>query len=156
MMASIEILRATSRKPPLPVRTTGPGEDAPTDLGVLKVLIVEDESVIAWALQSLLEDLGHEVVAVASSGEAAVAAAAKHHPQLVMMDINLGRGPDGIEAAQRILSNGSAHVIFVSAYADEGTRARIAERVPGAPLVAKPVSARSIQSALATAFARQH
>lgn len=155
MMASIEILRATSRNPPPPSGASRADERTPMALGSLKVLIVEDESVIAWALESLLEDLGHDVVGIASSGAAAIAAAAEHGPDLILMDIHLGRGPDGVEVAGRIVAKGSAKVIFVSAYGDEGTRARVADCVPGAPLVSKPASARSIQAAITAAFERR-
>ena len=155
MMAAIN-LHANSRKPVPGASTAGAGSDAQTGVGELKVLVVEDESVIGWALQSLLEDLGHNVVGVVASGLAAVQATAELRPELIMMDINLGGGLDGIEAAARILAHWPTSVIFVSAYGDDGTMSRIRERVPGAPLVTKPVSARSIETAIARAFGRHH
>lgn len=154
MMGAIDILHASSRKPPPPVGLERGGKAASAGLGPLKILVVEDEAVIGWALQSLLEDLGHEVVDVASSARAAVAAAAELRPELVVMDIHLGRGLDGIAAAEQIRSRSDAIVIFVSAYGDEATRARVEARLPGAPLVSKPVSPQAIRAAIARAFSR--
>ena len=130
-----------------------PGEGGAPALGSRRVLIVEDEAVIGWALESLLEDMDHQVLGVAGTGEAAFAAAIRLRPELLLMDIHLGSGPDGIEIAAQILAALPAKVIFVSAYGDDSTRARIAERVPGAPLVSKPASARSIEAAIASVFA---
>lgn len=156
MRAGTDILRASSPKVPPTVAAGAVGDSPARALGALKVLIVEDESIIAWALESLVEDLGHEVVAVAASGEAAIAAAAQHHPELIVMDINLGRGLDGIDAAERIQAGGAVAVIFVSAYGDEGTRARINDQVPGAPLLTKPVSAKAIQRAVEQVVGTRH
>ena len=156
MTTSAEILRAISRRSPFPARRPPGAGDRSKDVAALKVLVVEDESIIGWALRDLLEDMGHEVVEIVSSGTAAVAAAAEHQPQLVFMDINLGRGMNGIEAAELIASQGPARTIFVSAYGDGDTAASIARRVPGSPLLAKPVSLLSIEAAIARLFARRH
>jgi CheY-like chemotaxis protein len=152
MMVAIDILHASSRKPPPPAKIERGDKAASAGLGPLKVLVVEDEAVIGWALQSLLEDLGHQVVDVASTGRAAVAAAAELQPELILMDIHLGRSLDGIEAAEQICSLSDVTVIFVSAYGDDATRAKIEARVPGAPLVTKPVSPQAIRAAIARAF----
>ena len=156
MTTGTEIFHATSRKAPPPAGAVDAPRIRSKALGSLKVLIVEDESVIAWALQSLVEDLGHEVVDVASSGEVAIAAAVKHQPELILMDIHLGRGLDGIEAAERIQASGAVTVIFVSAYGDAATKARINDCVPGAPLLTKPVSVQAIQRAIDAAFGTRH
>jgi CheY-like chemotaxis protein len=156
MIAGIEILEATTGKVPPPARDDGVVGDRSKGVGSLKVLIVEDESIIAWALQSLVEDLGHEVLDVLSSGEAAIAAAAQHEPELILMDINLGHGIDGIEAAQHIQAARAVTLIFVSAYGDETTRARIRDRVPGALLLTKPVSASAIRRAIEATSGTRH
>lgn len=152
MMDAINILGASSGKPPPPANPGRVDHGASAGLGPLKILVVEDESVIAWALQSLLEDLGHVVVDVVSSGRAAIAAAADLQPELIFMDINLGPGPDGIKAAEQIRSASSATVIFVSAYGDAATHARVEDAVPGALLLTKPVSAQAIRGVIARAF----
>jgi CheY-like chemotaxis protein len=156
MRAATDTLRAAAPKAPPPAVAGGIGGSPSQALGALKVLIVEDESIIAWALQSLVEDLGHEVVDVVASGEAAIEAAVRHLPELILMDINLGRGLDGIEAAERIQAGRTIPVIFVSAYSDDGTRARIDDRIPGAPLLTKPVSAKAIVEAIAGAARTRH
>ena len=138
--------------PPRPIGGSGGG--AETSLGRLKVLVVEDESVIAWALQSLLEDLGHDVVDTAFSGEGAVASAAECAPDLVIMDINLGPGISGIDAAERILLQQRATLIFVSAYNDPATTMEIGARVPGAPLLSKPIAPPALERAIANVFRR--
>ncbi|HYE28400.1 MAG TPA: response regulator [Allosphingosinicella sp.] len=155
MIGAIDKLHASTGKPPPPANFERSGKDVSARLGRLKVLVVEDESVIGWALQSMLEDLGHDVVDVVSSGRAAVAAAAEHQPDLVIMDINLGQGLDGIEAAEQICSGTSATVIFVSAYGDDATKAKVDDRVPGALMVTKPVSPDAIRGAIARAFSHQ-
>lgn len=70
--------------------------------GAPKVIIVEDEVLVAWFLESLLLDMKLEVAEIFSTGEAALAAADRHAPDLIMMDINLGAGIDGVETAIRL------------------------------------------------------
>jgi CheY-like chemotaxis protein len=81
-----------------------------------RVLIIEDEPIIALDLQQLVEGAGHEVVGVASSEDEAVAIAEAERPTLVLADINLGEGGDGATAVARILERHRAPVIFVTAY----------------------------------------
>ncbi len=81
-----------------------------------RVLIIEDEPIIALDLQQLVESAGHEVVGVAASEEEAVALAEAEKPSLVLADINLGEGGDGASAVSRILARHRAPVIFVTAY----------------------------------------
>ena len=80
------------------------------------VLIIEDEPIIAMDIRLLVQRCGHRVVGVASSEAAAVALAAAHAPGLILADVNLGRGGDGITAVRRILSTARVPVIFVTAY----------------------------------------
>lgn len=152
---AIQILAAPSRRVPSRAIGRGGGETQ-TGLGRLKVLVVEDESVIAWALQSLLEDLGHDVVDTVFSGEGAVASAAELGPDLVVVDINLGSGISGIDAAERILLQQRANVIFISAYNDPATAAEIKDRVPGAPLLTKPIAVPALEQAIANLSRRQN
>lgn len=66
------------------------------------ILIVEDERVVAWNLQTSLEKLGYVVAGNIASGEKAVDLAEKLKPDLILMDIRLQGSMDGIEAAARI------------------------------------------------------
>ncbi len=94
-----------------------------------KILVVEDEGIIARDLQNVLTGLGYVVSAVVSSGEAAVEQAAQTRPDLVLMDIVLDGEIDGIEAAEQIRIRFDIPVIFLTAYADEKMlkRAKVTE-----------------------------
>ena len=124
--------------------TGGPG----TERQGLRVVVVEDELFVALHLEAVLEDFGHSVAAIVSTGEAALDEVNFHAPDLVFMDVNLGAGIDGVEAARRIVKLRDVPVIFVSAYGDEATRARIEAAAPGAQLIAKPVTPAALRRAL--------
>ncbi len=86
--------------------------------GRKRILLVEDEALIAMSEQSSLEDYGYDVVTV-STGEKAVALIGEEHSfDLILMDINLGRGIDGTEAAARILAKQEMPVVFLSSHTD--------------------------------------
>jgi len=80
------------------------------------VLIIEDEPIIAMDIQDLVEQCGHHVAGVAHNEADAVALAEKHKPGLILADINLGHGEDGMHAVNRIMRTHKAPVIFVTAY----------------------------------------
>ena len=114
----------------------------------LRVLIVEDEIMIAMGLESMVEDFGYEVCGFAATGEDAVAEAVRSEPDVILMDINLGRGIDGIEAARRTREILGARLIFVTAYVDPATLARISSSVPNSMVVNKPVESATLLSAI--------
>ena len=93
------------------------------------ILIVEDESIVAKDIQMSLRKLGYNVVAICSNGEDAIRAAEEHAPDLVLMDIMLKGEMSGIEAAEQIRSRFNMPIIYLTAYADEGTlsKAKITE-----------------------------
>jgi DNA-binding NarL/FixJ family response regulator len=115
---------------------------------IKNVAIVEDELMVAWSLESMIEDLGLAVVGIFANGEAAIAALQNVDVDLVCMDINLGRGMDGIEAARRIWERQPTPILFISAYTDEPTRARIGAIGPGAALLGKPTSLATLEQAI--------
>jgi len=94
-----------------------------------KILVVEDESIIAKDIQNRLKSWGYAVPAIASSGEEAIKKAAGIQPDLVLMDIVLKGGMDGVEAAEEIRNRFNIPVVYLSAYADDKKlqRARITE-----------------------------
>lgn len=112
------------------------------------VLIVEDEVMIAWQLQDLLEEMGFTDVRTAGSHSEALAEAESALPGLLVCDVNLGSGPDGIAAAAAIRAAGLIAVVFVTGYASDELRARIAEASPGAHLLRKPVEPRLLGASL--------
>lgn len=100
-----------------------------------RVLIIEDEPIIAMDLRQLVESAGHEVVGVAGSEAEAVAIAEREAPGLVLADVNLGRGGDGTAAVERILARLAVPVIFVTAYPE---RLLTGLRVEPAFVISKP------------------
>lgn len=90
----------------------------------ITILIVEDEFIIASACEWILSDAGYQVVGIAADEHEALLLAEKTRPQLVLMDIRLARGGDGIEAANLIRSRCGIRSLFVSAHGDPQTRSR--------------------------------
>jgi DNA-binding LytR/AlgR family response regulator len=93
------------------------------------VLVVEDESIVSKDIQHSLKKLGYNVVGAASTGEKAVELALEMNPDIVLMDIMLKGEMNGIQAADEIRSKINIPVIYLTAYADEGTlsRAKVTE-----------------------------
>jgi CheY-like chemotaxis protein len=85
-------------------------------LTATRVLIIEDEPIIALDIQELVERCGHHVVGVAATEAEAVAIAQRERPGLVLADVHLGAGGDGTSAVARILREVPAPVIFVTAH----------------------------------------
>ena len=99
------------------------------------VLIIEDEPVIALDIRLLVTRCGHKVVGVAASESEAIRLAREARPGLILADVNLGRGGDGITAVRRILESVDVPVIFVTAYPE---RLLTAEGVEPAFIINKP------------------
>ncbi|MDP2307484.1 MAG: PAS domain S-box protein [Pseudomonadota bacterium] len=118
------------------------------------ILVVEDERIVAKDIEKTLSEMGYPVAGIASSGEEAVVKALELHPSLVLMDINLGGGIDGIEAARRIQAAADVPVVFVTASCDAGTVARTQEAAPLGYLV-KPFYEGSLRAVLESAW-HQH
>lgn len=94
-----------------------------------KVLVVEDEGIVAAVIKDTVINLGYDVPAVVFTGEEAVKKAEALRPDLVLMDIGLKGAMDGIQAAEEILKRFNIPVIYLTAYADKKTlqRAKITE-----------------------------
>lgn len=121
------------------------------------VLVVEDERIIALDLCGKLKRLGYEVRGVAHTGEDALRLASECRPDLILLDIILNDGMDGIEVLNAIRRNSDVPAIFVSACADPPTRER-AGRAACSGFVPKPVDlavlAERMESALRTGAGR--
>ena len=89
-----------------------------------KILVVEDESIIAWDVKNRLNELGYSVPSVSSSGEDAIEKSEEMHPDLVLMDIKIKGDVDGIEAAKQIYDRFDIPVVYMSAYSDDKTLKR--------------------------------
>jgi PAS domain S-box-containing protein len=91
----------------------------------VRILVVEDESIVALDIKNTLEGLGYVVPAVVSSGKQAIEKAAETRADLVLMDIRLQGDIDGVEAATLIWNDFDIPVIYLTAHADEATLQRI-------------------------------
>jgi PAS domain S-box-containing protein len=98
-------------------------------MNTAKVLVCEDERIVAREIQDRLIKLGYTVTAIVSSGEQAIQKAAELAPDLVLMDIRIKGDMDGIETTREIQNAFDIPVIYLTAYADENTleRAKITE-----------------------------
>ena len=112
-----------------------------------RILIVEDERIIALDLRRRLERYGYTVVGLASDSPTAVSMAAAEQPDLILMDIMLQNGSDGVQAAVQIRQEHRIPVVFLTAYADDATiqRAKIAEPVG---YVLKPFKERELHTTI--------
>lgn len=120
-----------------------------TDGGpVLKrILVVEDEALVALYTQELLEDAGHTVVGLAATGESALALAARERIDLALLDIRLPGGMDGIAVGEALRTRHGIPVIFISGTLDCETLARTSSVQPVACLQ-KPVRPGELLSAV--------
>jgi CheY-like chemotaxis protein len=102
-----------------------------------RALIVEDEAVFAMGLAIDMQALGFANCDLAATGQDALLKAMEDQPDIVLMDVNLEGGREGIEAAKWLHEVCNIPVVFVTAYTDGDTVARIHEEVPGAPVIPK-------------------
>jgi len=117
----------------------------------LRVLIVEDEVIIASDLAYTLNSMGYSVTGAVRSGEAALESVAKNPPDLVMMDINIDGKLDGIETADEIHKTRDIPVIYLTAYADKLLLERAKITGPYGYLI-KPYDERELQSVVEMAW----
>lgn len=113
----------------------------------LRVVIVEDEAIIAMELEMLLEDLGMEVVGKAMSAAEAEALVSAEQPDFLTMDIHIKGNRDGVEAACTIFQRYGIRAIFVSAFSDAEIRERA---IPAKPFgwIRKPVDPADLANAV--------
>jgi CheY-like chemotaxis protein len=114
-----------------------------------RILIIEDEAVIAMDLADLVTSAGHEVCATATTANQAVAAAKRERPDLVLADIQLADGSSGIDAVKEILTAFEVPVIFITAFPD---RLLTGERPEPTFLITKPYSPDMVRAAVSQAL----
>ncbi len=114
-----------------------------------RILIIEDESVIALDLESIVKSLGHEVVGVAATRDDAVRKAIALKPGLVLADIRLADGSSGIDAVTDILRSFDVPVIFITAYPE---RLLTGERPEPTYLITKPFLSETVKAAVGQAL----
>ena len=116
-----------------------------------KILIIEDEPIIAMDLETIVEDLGHHVVGVARGRRQAVAFAAQWKPELIISDIRLADGSSGIDVVNDIVTSGSKPVIFITAYPAQYL-STIVNRPEPAFILSKPFNPDSVRAAVSRAL----
>lgn len=116
-----------------------------------RVLIVEDEPIIAADLEDRLLELGYEVVPPCDSGEAALQFLEEENVDLVLMDIQLAGKLDGIETAQKILETRRLPILYLTSNSDDATFAR-AKRTSPAAFLSKPYRGRDLLHAIELAI----
>lgn len=116
-----------------------------------RLLIVEDEALVATDLSLRLQALGYEVVGIADNAIDAWSLCEAHVPDLVLMDIHIKGDRDGIETAQTIRRRWDIPVVYVTAYSDDTTVGRATESDPFG-YVLKPFDERTVQITIEIAF----
>jgi PAS domain S-box-containing protein len=119
-----------------------------------RILVVEDERIVALNLKQMLLKLGYDVVDVVSTGEKALAAVERTDLDLVLMDIHIDGPIDGVETAARLPDDRHVPVIYLTAYSEEATLERARETEPYGYLL-KPFSEREVHAAIQMALARR-
>jgi two-component system, cell cycle sensor histidine kinase and response regulator CckA len=127
--------------------------DAVSGTGQARILIVEDEQIVAMDLQDKLEAMGYQVVGRASSGAGAVAQAERLRPDLVLMDVRLDGEMDGIEAARLIHQRLAVPVVYLTAYSGSDVVDRAMQSAPFG-YVLKPYNDRELTLVIEVALDR--
>ena len=118
-----------------------------------KILVVEDEGIIAREISIRLKKMGYDVVGIADNGQDAYNKAIEKKPDLIMMDINIKGDIDGIQTARKILNDYEVPVIFLTAHTDDRTLERAKMANPYGYVV-KPFQEQDLKIRLEMAFQR--
>lgn len=113
----------------------------------MKILIIEDEAIVALDIKRILTNLGQEVINTVFSFDEALQSIKENRPELIFSDINLGKGKDGIELIETIQKDDFIPVIYLTAYSDEETIERAIKTNP-LGYILKPFKKEDIKSAL--------
>lgn len=116
-------------------------------MAIPKILVVEDEVIVAKTIAGQLQQLGYSVADTASSGIAAIAKAAETQPDLILMDIVLKGEMDGVTAATQIRAERNIPIIYLTAYADDHTLQRAKLTQPFGYVI-KPFTANDLRVAI--------
>jgi len=119
-----------------------------------KILIVEDDNIVAADLQKRLMTLGYDIVGIVTSGEEAIKKAILSSPDLVLMNVRLRGEMDGIEAASTLRFQHGIAVVFLSAFADNDTMKRASKTEPFGYIL-KPFEERELHTTIEMALNRR-
>lgn len=115
----------------------------------IRVLIVEDEPLIAMDIAATLEELGYAVSGFARTQAEALAHIASLAPDLVTLDVNLGRGREGLAIASQVRADGGLPILFVTGQAERDI-AEFARNLGVAAVAHKPISSATLERALSS------
>jgi CheY-like chemotaxis protein len=113
----------------------------------IRILIVEDEYLIAFSFKRELERMGYEVLEPIAHGQEAIKVATREHPDFVIMDMGLAGPINGLEAARQIITQQNIPVIFMTGHSDDKTLEQIQALKPVACLI-KPIVGMQIHVAI--------
>ncbi|WP_440955589.1 response regulator [Methanosarcina sp. Mfa9] len=116
-----------------------------------KILVVEDEHIVAMGIKRMLKSLGCQVTGIASTGEDAVCKAESTFPDLVLMDIMLKGKLGGLKAAEEIQTRFNTPVIYITACSDKNIRAQ-AEKTGAFGYITKPFDENELADSIETAL----
>ncbi len=117
----------------------------------VKILLVEDELIIAMEIEMELKSLGFDVVGKSINYDTAIDISRKKLPDVVLMDVNLKGKKNGIDTAHDIVQFNKVPIIFISAYTDEETENRM-RVVPGSYFLPKPFTIKDLSSKIESIF----
>ena len=117
----------------------------------IKVLVVEDEVLVAEDIAADLETYGFQITDIAISSEECFASLSKNTPDVVLMDINIKGETDGINTAEKINTQYNIPIIYLTANTDSSTMKRALESAPSA-FISKPYNNKDLSAALEIAF----
>jgi two-component system cell cycle sensor histidine kinase/response regulator CckA len=116
-----------------------------------RILVIEDERIVARHLQNLIQRIGHVPVGHAASGSEAIRMAAETSPDLILMDLQLEGNIDGIAASAEIARNHSIPIVYITANSETFVR-KPSDMVFPFLCIAKPFSAETVRVAIESAF----
>ena len=119
-----------------------------------KILIVENERIVANDIKQLLEDLGYDVIGISGTSEDALKKVRERNPDLILMDIVLTGEVDGIDTAQQISELYTIPFIYLTAYYDDGILERAALTQP-AGYITKPFNSVGLHAAIQMALYKE-
>jgi DNA-binding LytR/AlgR family response regulator len=122
-------------------------------MNAVRILIVEDEPLIAEDLRAHLEELGYQVCGLCDNALDAMAELAAQKPDLLLLDINLGEGADGVQLAEKVKAKHPTPFIFVTSHSDAATLARVKPLQP-AGFIIKPFDENDLRTQIELALAR--
>lgn len=118
-----------------------------------RILIVEDENIVALDMKFRLEGLGYQVCGIKATGPLAIEAALAEQPSLILMDIQLKGPMDGIDAAGRIHAQSDVPIVFVTAFTDDTTLERV-KKAGAYGYIVKPYHERELRIAIELASSK--